>query len=87
MTGSRSGAVETRPPKSPPKRALYGWGGNEGCAAPRLLRGVVCAITWVIVLRSDPLPKQEVNGGPISQVLCVFAPRHRTTDRRNIQRR
>ncbi len=31
------------------------------CSAPAL-RGVVWAITWVIVLRSDPLPKPEVNG-------------------------
>src|SRR5438270_447973 len=62
MTRSRSGAVETHPPKSPPNRALYRWGGNEGGAATRRPRVGRLGITRVIVLRSDPPPKQEVNG-------------------------
>jgi hypothetical protein len=39
MTRSRLGAVETHPPKSPPKRALYTWGAYEGGAATRRARG------------------------------------------------
>jgi hypothetical protein len=61
MTRNRSLAVETHPPKSPPQAALYRWEGHEGGAATRRARGVFGAMTWVIVLRSDPSPKQEVN--------------------------
>jgi hypothetical protein len=54
---------------------------------PGDLAGVVWAITWVMVLRSDPLPKQEVNADRSRECSVFFAPRHGTTDRRKIQRR
>jgi hypothetical protein len=44
--------VESDPSKSPPKGALYRWGGYEAGANPATAR-VVWATTWVIVLRSD----------------------------------
>jgi hypothetical protein len=34
MTRSRLGAVETRPPKSPPQAALYRWEGHEEVQRP-----------------------------------------------------
>ena len=61
MTRSSWGAVETHPPKSPPQAALYRSEGHEGGVATRRPRGGRPGDSLaVIVLRSDPLPKQEV---------------------------
>src|SRR5712692_6801889 len=70
MTRSRSGAVETHPPKSPPKRALYRWGAYDGGAATWRLRRGSSGRSLVIVLRSNPTRK-----------CSLFAPRNGTTDR------
>jgi hypothetical protein len=73
MTRSQSGAVETHPPKSRPKRALYRWGGNEGGAATRRPRGGRLGDQLRDCPEKRPLPKQEVTWTDLARARC-FCP-------------